>query len=122
MRMGFLDGFFECQACDMCPTNVLSMVDIEDLYPVTYVQGKSITVQMDERDIIFVCREKMHVADFSDWIGEDCSTTIRLQKELCLMTVMEREALYTRKDGLTVLQGKFPGIKIMYRDFYTALR
>ena len=36
-RVGHLEGFFECQACDTCPTNMLSMANIEDLYPVTYI-------------------------------------------------------------------------------------
>jgi hypothetical protein len=64
-RVGMLEGFFECQACNACPTSVLSMVDVEDLYAVTYVQGESITVHMDHSDIVFNQRDK--IADFSDW-------------------------------------------------------
>jgi hypothetical protein len=42
-RVGYLEGFFECQACDDCPTSIISMADVEDLYEVTYVHGESIT-------------------------------------------------------------------------------
>jgi hypothetical protein len=57
-RVGDLEGFFECQACDMCPPNLLSMSDVEDLYPITYIQHESITVCMDHRDLVFSCRKK----------------------------------------------------------------
>lgn len=70
-RVGWLDGFFECQACEDYPANILSMADIEDLYPVTYLQGDSITVHMEDRDVTFVHREKMYVANFTDWIVDD---------------------------------------------------
>ena len=64
---GMLEGFFECQACKSCPANIISMADVEDKYPVTYRQGEAIVVHMDDRDIEFVRREKMYMADFSDW-------------------------------------------------------
>jgi hypothetical protein len=70
-RVGYLDGFYECQACDTCRTSILSLSDVEDIYPVTYIQGESFTVHMDDRDVIFACRDKMYVADFSDWIVKD---------------------------------------------------
>ena len=38
-RVGFLKGFFDCQACFNCPTNILSMANVEDKFQVTYVQG-----------------------------------------------------------------------------------
>jgi len=53
-KVGYLEVFFDCQACDSCPANILSMADIEDTYPVTYEQGVSITVHMDGRDVVFV--------------------------------------------------------------------
>jgi hypothetical protein len=34
-RVGYLEGFFDCQACDSCPTNIISMAQVEDMYPVT---------------------------------------------------------------------------------------
>jgi hypothetical protein len=38
--MGYLDGFFDCQACDDCPTNIISMAWVEDMYPVTTPKAK----------------------------------------------------------------------------------
>jgi hypothetical protein len=46
-QIGYLEVFFDCQACDDCPTSIISMANVEDLYRVTYVQGESITVHMD---------------------------------------------------------------------------
>ncbi len=42
------------------------MADVEDMYRITYVQGESITIHMDHRDVVFSRREKMYVADFLD--------------------------------------------------------
>jgi hypothetical protein len=60
-RMGHLDGFFDCQACEGYPANILSMADIEDRHPITYVQGTSITVHMDDCAVLFIRRNKMSV-------------------------------------------------------------
>jgi hypothetical protein len=107
-RVGHLDGFFECQACDTCPANILSQADVEDLYPVTYRQGESITVHMDDRDVVFVRREKMYVADFSDWIIEDEVRVNEVSSGLCLLTVEELESQYTRKEVRKALEaGEF---------------
>jgi hypothetical protein len=102
-QMGLLEGFFKCQACEDCPANIISMSDVVDLYPVTYVQGESITVHMGKRDIAFECQDKMYVADFSDWVN-DCHEYECVEgnshdpTELVLMTVQEREALYNKKE------------------------
>jgi len=64
-------GFFDCQACDTCPANILSMANVEDVYPITYEQGVSITVHMDDRNMVFAHQDKMYIADFSEWIVED---------------------------------------------------
>jgi len=96
-RIGYLEGFFDCQACDQCPTNIISMARVEDMYPITYTQGDSITVHMDDCDIIFKRREGMYVADFSDWLVEDEERVAEITTDLCLATVEERESLYSRK-------------------------
>jgi hypothetical protein len=70
-HIGYLEVFFDCQACDDCPTSIISMTDVEDMYRVTYMQGESITVHMDERDVVFMRREKRYLADFSDWLVDD---------------------------------------------------
>jgi hypothetical protein len=92
-RIGYLEGFFECQACDNCPTNIISMARVEDIYPLTYSQGES----MDDRDLVFKRRDGMYVADFSDWIVEDEERMKEVYTDLCLSTVEERESLYSRK-------------------------
>jgi len=96
-RMGYLDGFFDCQACDDCPTNIISMARVEDMYPITYTQGEKITVHMDERDVGFIRRDGMYVADFSDWLVDDEDRVSEIHTDLCLHTVEERESLYTCK-------------------------
>jgi len=96
-HMGYLDGFFNCQVCEGCPTNILSMARVEDMYPITYTQGVSITVHMDDRDVVFKRTDGMYVADFSDWLVDDKDRVSEIHTDLCLQTVEERESLYPRK-------------------------
>jgi hypothetical protein len=91
IRVGHLDGFFECPACDACPANILSMADVEDMYAMTYVQGECIIVHMEDHDMSFERRDKMCVADFSDWIVDDKSRVSEMYTGLSLMTAEERE-------------------------------
>jgi len=74
------------------------MSDVEDIYPVTYVQDESITIHMDHIDVIFTKRDKMYVSDFSDWVVGEQQQVDALKTELSLMTVSEREGMYQRKD------------------------
>jgi hypothetical protein len=103
-RVGFLEGFFECQACDTCPASILSLSDVEDKYHITYTQGESITVHMDNMDLVFYRRDKLYVGDLSDWVVEDEDRTDEIHRELSLMTVAERESLYTRKEVRKALE------------------
>jgi hypothetical protein len=90
------------------PVYLISMVDVEDMYRVTYVQGESITVHMDERDFVFSRREKMYVANFSDWLVDDQDRVEQLYTGLSLLTVKDKEDLYTRKEVPRALEaGKF---------------
>lgn len=61
-----MDGFFECQACADCPDNIISMANLENLYFITCIQGDSIVFHVEDRDMIFICREKMYIVDFTD--------------------------------------------------------
>ena len=79
---------------------MLSMADVEDMYMITYVQGESITVHMDHRDVVFSRHKKMYVADFSDWLAADQQRVEQLYTGLSLMTVRDKENLYTRKEVL----------------------
>jgi hypothetical protein len=106
--VGHLDGFFDCQACTTCPANIISMADVEDLYPVTYVQGESITVHMEDREVVFHRTDKMYVADFLDWVVDNEDRVQELHSGLSLMTAADREQMYTRKEVCRSLEaGKF---------------
>jgi len=96
--VGYLDGFFDCQTCTTCLANIISMADVEDLYPVTYVQGESITVHMEDREVVNHRRDKMYMADFSDWVVDDEDKVQELYTTLSLMTAADRERMYTRKE------------------------
>ncbi len=86
---------------------------MEDLYHVTYMQSKSITLLMPDRVIEFVRCDKMYVADFSYWLevedeeDYDCKSDGE-ELELILMTVKERESTYTSKEVCKALEaGEF---------------
>jgi hypothetical protein len=51
--------------------SILSQADVEDLYDITYEPGESYTVHMPNKDVTFVRKNKLYVADFSDWIDDD---------------------------------------------------
>jgi hypothetical protein len=74
------------------------------MYPITYTQGDSIMVHMDDRDITFKRREGMYVADFSEWLVEDEERVVEVSTDLCLVTVEERESLYSRKQVRRALE------------------
>jgi len=108
-HIGDLDGFFTCQASKDCPANILSMSDVEDKYPTTYTPGESITVHMDERDVVFVRRDKMWIADFSDWVANQEEDRIEeLQVQLSLLTAEQKEEMYTKREVRKALEaGEF---------------
>ena len=95
--VGDLEGFFECQVCDDCAASVLCEADVEDMYPITYVQGVSKTVHTPHGDIVFHRRIKMYLADFRPWITNQA---------MSLMTTKDREALYNKS---TVERAKLAG-------------
>jgi hypothetical protein len=66
--MGYLDGFFYCQACNDYPASILSLANIKDLYLRT---GRIYHRAMDNQDVVFTHRDKLYMADFSDWIVSD---------------------------------------------------
>lgn len=65
--VGDLEGFFECKGSTDLMANVLCMADVEDLFRVTYKQGKSYTVHLESGDLVFKRRNKLYVADMSEW-------------------------------------------------------
>lgn len=106
-KVGHLAGFFECQAAEGCTANILSMSDVEDKYQITWTPGDSIVVHMDEQDVVFHKRNKMYVTDFSDWIVEE-EELEQIKTTLSLLTVEDKEALYTRREVKKALEaGEF---------------
>jgi len=103
-RVGRLEGFFDCMACEECPTSILSLTDVEDIYPVTFVQGESITIHMDHRDVVFARRDKLYVAGFSVWVVDSDDRVQEMNEGLNLMTAAERESLYTRREVRKALE------------------
>ncbi len=65
-REGYLDEFFKVYASEDMHANVLSFSEVEDMYQITYVPRESFTVHLPDRDIEFVRRGKMYVADWED--------------------------------------------------------
>jgi hypothetical protein len=62
---GYLDGFFEVYASDAVKVNILSFLEMEELYPIMYELYVGFTVHLTDKDILFRKRGKMHVADFA---------------------------------------------------------
>jgi hypothetical protein len=52
------------------------------MYPITYTQGVSITVHMDDRDVVFKRTDGMYVANFSDWLVDDKDPHKQVRKAL----------------------------------------
>ena len=101
--VGNLEGFFECIAEKDCRISVLSQDDVESKYNITYIQGESYTVHMDQQDLIFVKKNKLYVADMTDWVGlHDLDAAM---KPLALATVTEGSAL-TSKETKSALKAK----------------
>jgi hypothetical protein len=102
-KISMLEGFFECLSSSNTRVSVLSQADIEDLYEVTYDPGQSYTVHMPNKGVEFVRRNKLYVADFSDWINDEYEECNAL---LSLMTLEEREHMYTRKEVRRALRAE----------------
>ena len=73
--VGELEGFFECIACEDCAVNVLSQFNVEDKFPLTFNPGHSYIVHTPMKDVVFIKKNKVYVADFSDWINPEYKTT-----------------------------------------------
>ena len=78
--------------------SVLSQDDVESRYDVTYQKGKSYTVHMEHRDLIFSKKNKLYVANMADWFNE--SELKRARKPLVLSTTIESEELTSKETKL----------------------
>jgi hypothetical protein len=63
---------------------------------------------MEDRDVIFTQRDKMYVADFLDWLVHEDNVAQELCSGLNLLTVQDKESLYTRREVRKALEaGEF---------------
>ena len=70
------------------------MADVKDAYEITYDQGKSYTVHMGDRDLVFERRN--NVADFGDWIRDEYEDS---EMQLAGMILSERASLYSKREA-----------------------
>jgi hypothetical protein len=90
--VGELKGFLKCKGSANVLASVLCMADIEDMYDVTYEQGVSYTVHLDDQDLIFHKRDKLYVADMREWGSQE-------YKHVALVsTATENESKYTVRE------------------------
>ena len=90
--VGELAGFFECKGSEDLPASVLCMADVEEIYPISYVQGESYTVHMRGRDLVFRKRDKLYVANMLDWGSKNNP------HRALVSTVADNESRYTAKE------------------------
>jgi hypothetical protein len=82
-KRGYLPDFYEVYTSEETKANVLSFVEVEDRYRITYVPKEAFIVHLEDRDITFQRRGKLYVAKWEDVRG-------------LYTTVREMESLYTK--------------------------
>jgi hypothetical protein len=87
-RVGHLDGFFDCVAGRDLKANLLCQAHVEDKFPMTWKQGKSLTVHLPDRDLVFERRGDRYVGDMRDWIQSDHYAMVT--------TAAENASVYTK--------------------------
>jgi hypothetical protein len=64
-HVGMLDGFFEVFASEKTKANVLSFVEVEEKYEISYARAQTFTVHVPEgEDIVFSRQNNLYVADW----------------------------------------------------------
>jgi hypothetical protein len=84
--VGDLEGFLEVYESEHTKANILSLVDVEDLYEITYSGGEAFVVHMKDRSIEFKCRDKLYIAD------------LVTEKLYVYATVQENEQVCTKEE------------------------
>jgi hypothetical protein len=79
---GYLQDFFRVYTTANTKANILGFTEVEDLYEITYNQGTSLTVHLPDRDIIFKRRNKLYVADFTEFYGNMLATKAYTKGEM----------------------------------------
>jgi hypothetical protein len=82
-QTGYLDEFFRVYASEDVKPNVLSLDDVEDMFPVTYVPGKGFVVYLPGHDLEFARIGKLYVANLQTILEPSNSyTTVQENEEL----------------------------------------
>ena len=88
-KEGELRGFgLTCHSSEDCRTNILCFADVEDKFSITYMPNECFVVHLPDRDVKFVRKDKLYVADMKEWTTE----------KICTTTARERERHYTSKE------------------------
>jgi hypothetical protein len=86
-HVGMLDGLFEVFASEKTKANILSFVEVEDKYEISYARAQTFTVHIPEgEDIVFSRQNKLYVAD---WCVAQGSVNA---------TVRENGRMYTKEE------------------------
>jgi hypothetical protein len=78
---GYLDNFFQVYTSTEMRVNVLSFLDVEELYPITYEPFVGFIVHTPVGDILFEKKGKLHVADFATY-GNVLATQVYTRAEM----------------------------------------
>ena len=93
---GYLEGFFTCASATNIAASVLCMADVEDMYPVTRVQGERFTVHLPSGDLHFMRTGKLYIADMRQWAQKDfyvlVTTTTDTEKQYTKVEVARARA------------------------------
>jgi hypothetical protein len=85
------------------------MSDVEDMYPITYRQGHSYTVHLPDGDLVFRRRDKLYVADMSDWApsaqdNEKAYTKAELRRAKEAAEMIRNSGFTSERDAVNLVQ------------------
>eukprot|EP01033_Poteriospumella_lacustris_P017623 gene17623-12614_t len=92
-RIGEIPGFGPAFLDPSSPANLISLSQVEDMYPVQYVQGRHYAITTEQGEFKFERRANRHyTCDFRPFVNT-AGTKMAL-----VTTVEEKEALYTKRE------------------------
>ena len=83
-KIGTFMGMFDVYVSENIPANILCMGDIEDMFQVTYVQGKYYSVMTPQGDIMFKRVDKVYKANVKSLIHVKAYTTLSTNQQSSL--------------------------------------
>jgi len=118
---GYLDNFFQVYTSTETRVNVLSFLDVEELYPITYEPFVGFTVHTPEGDILFEKKGKLHVADFaaySNVLATQVYTKAEMARAHAVQELVRNAGYPSYQELINLLQdGNFSHLpKLMAKD------